>query len=86
MGNQDVKDRVIAQGSLTYDLLPNLFIKADFMRDFSSWREEDFYPVGTAFRPLGTYRSQEELRTRSNGRVIANYNTTFGNGINTGCV
>lgn len=82
MGNQDVKDRVIAQGSLTYDLLPNLFIKADFMRDFSSWREEDFYPVGTAFRPLGTYRSQEELRTRSNGRVIANYNTTFGNGIN----
>jgi TonB-linked SusC/RagA family outer membrane protein len=77
MGNSDSKDRVIAQASLTYDVLPNFFIKGDFMRDFSSWNAEDFYPRGTAFRPLGTYRSLGEEQSRTNARLIANYSTKF---------
>jgi TonB-linked SusC/RagA family outer membrane protein len=77
MGNSDTKDRVIAQASLTYDVLPNLFIKGDFMRDFSSWNGEDYYPRGTAFRPLGTYRALGEEQSRTNARLIANYNTSF---------
>ena len=75
MGNSDKENRVIAQASMTYDILPNLFIKGDFMRDFSNWSSEDYYPVGTAFRPLGTYRALGEERTRTNARLIVNYNT-----------
>lgn len=77
MGNSDAKDRVIAQASITYDVLPNLFIKGDFMRDFGSWNAEDYYPRGTAFRPLGTYRSLGEEQARTNARLIANYNTSL---------
>lgn len=75
MKNKDRTNRVIAQTALTYNITPDFFIKADFMRDFSNWSEEDYYPIGTAFRPLGTYRSMDEVSTRSNARVIANYNT-----------
>ncbi|MEX2564993.1 MAG: SusC/RagA family TonB-linked outer membrane protein [Cyclobacteriaceae bacterium] len=82
MGNSDTRNRVIAQASLTYDLLPNLFIKGDFMRDFNSWNGEDFYPIGTAFRPLGTYRALREEQARTNARLIANYNTSFGKNFN----
>src|SRR5690606_32655160 len=82
MGNSDTKDRVIAQASLTYDILPNLFIKGDFMRDFSSWNGEDYYPRGTAFRPLGTYRALGEEQSRTNARLIANYNTSLLDNLN----
>src|SRR5690606_16802484 len=82
MGNSDTKDRVIAQASLTYDVLPNFFIKGDFMRDFSSWNAEDYYPRGTAFRPLGTYRALGEEQSRTNARLIANYSTSFLQGLN----
>lgn len=75
MKNKDRTNRVIAQTSFTYNFTPNLFIKGDFMRDFSNWSEEDYYPIGTAFRPLGTYRSMDEMSTRSNARLIANYST-----------
>ncbi len=75
MKNTDRTNRVIAQTAVTYNLTPDLFIKADFMRDFRNWSEEDYYPLGTAFRPLGTYRSMDEVSTRSNARIIANYST-----------
>lgn len=77
MRNEDYRNRVISQASLTYDVLPNMFIKADFMRDFSSWNGEDYYPKGTAFRPLGTYRSVSDEQSRTNARLIANYSTGF---------
>lgn len=77
MRNSDYRNRVISQASLTYDILPNLFVKADFMRDFSSWNGEDYYPKGTAFRPLGTYRAVSDEQSRTNARVIANYSTNF---------
>lgn len=82
MGNSDSRDRVIAQASLTYDILPNLFIKGDFMRDFSNWNEEDYYPIGTAFRPLGTYRALGEEESRTNARLIANFHTPLATNFN----
>jgi TonB-linked SusC/RagA family outer membrane protein len=77
MRNSDYRNRVISQAALTYDILPNLFLKADFMRDFNSWNGEDYYPKGTAFRPLGTYRSISDEQSRTNARLILNYNTDF---------
>ncbi|GAA4444973.1 SusC/RagA family TonB-linked outer membrane protein [Ravibacter arvi] len=77
MKNKDNTNRVIAQGSLTYNITPDFFVKGDFMRDFRNWTEEDSYPIGTAFRPLGTYRSLDQVATRSNARIIANYSKTF---------
>src|SRR5690606_38275222 len=82
MGNSDSRDRVIAQASLTYGVLPNFFIKGAFMTDFGSWNAEDYYPRGTAFRPLGMYRSMGEEQARTNARLIANYSTTFAQGFN----
>lgn len=82
MGNSDTENRIIAQASLTYDVSPNIFIKGDFMRDFSDWSSEDFYPRGTAFRPLGTYRSLGEEKSRTNARLIVNYNTSLLDNVN----
>lgn len=73
MKNNDRTNRVIAQTSFTYNLTPDFYLKGDFMRDFRSWNEQDYYPIGTAFRPLGTYRSLDEVATRSNARLIASY-------------
>ena len=73
MKNFDKTNRVIAQTAFTYNFSPDFYVKADFMRDFRNWSEEDYYPIGTAFRPLGTYRSIDEVSTRSNARLIANY-------------
>ena len=77
MKNYDRSNRVIAQTSFTYNFTPDLFLKGDFMRDFRNWSEEDYYPIGTAFRPLGTYRSMDEVSTRSNARLMANYSKTL---------
>ena len=82
MGNSDAENRIIAQASLTYDISPNIFIKGDFIRDFSNWNSEDFYPRGTAFRPLGTYRSLGEEKSRTNARLIVNYNTALLDNVN----
>lgn len=73
MKNFDKTNRVIAQTAFTYNFSPDFYVKADFMRDFRNWSEEDYYPIGTAFRPLGTYRSIDEVASRSNARIIGNY-------------
>jgi len=73
MKNFDKTNRVIAQTAFTYNFSPDFYVKADFMRDFRNWSEEDYYPIGTAFRPLGTYRSIDEVASRSNARIIGSY-------------
>ncbi len=66
----------MSQGSVTYDLLPNLYVKADFMRDFEVWESEYYIPVGTAARPDGQYRFNDEERIRTNFQTVLGYETS----------
>lgn len=75
-GNNDLRNRIIANGSFTYDLLPNLYIKGDFMRDFEAWEASGFLPRGTADTPLGSYRKFNEEKSRTNVRALLGFDSS----------
>lgn len=77
MGNSDQTDRFITQAALTYNILPNLYVKGDFSRDFNNHEQESFTPMGTNYRPLGNYQSSWRKGEQINARLIAGYETEF---------
>ncbi len=77
MGNRDSKNRFLGQGSIQYNILDNLFIKASGMRDFDQFESMDFMPVGTAKRPRGLFNSGTSFITKTTGQLLTSYNTTI---------
>jgi outer membrane receptor protein involved in Fe transport len=77
MSNDDSKNRIIAQGSITYNLLPNLFIKSDIMRDLEVWESKYYIPVGTAARPDGQHSERSDELIKTNFQTILGYDTSF---------
>jgi len=73
--NSDSRNRVMAQGKVTYNLLQNLYVQADILRDFEVWEAVNYVPIGTAFTPQGNYRSFNENKSRTNVRGIIGYDT-----------
>lgn len=71
--NQDNRNRIMAQGKVTYNILQNLYVQADMMRDFEVWDAVNYVPMGTAFTPNGNYRSFNEEKARTNVRVLMGY-------------
>ncbi|MEX2601072.1 MAG: SusC/RagA family TonB-linked outer membrane protein [Balneolaceae bacterium] len=79
MKNMDSKNRVISQASVTYDILPNLYIKGDLMRDFEIWSSEYIQPIGTAANPNGAYRATDEEYARLSIQTVMGYDNTYHN-------
>ena len=77
MGNTDKKNRFMAQGSIQYNFLKNLFVKVSGMRDIDRFESMDYMPVGTAKRPKGLFNSGTSFATKTTGQVLVNYNTSF---------
>lgn len=73
MGNSDSKHRLIAQGSVQYNVLKNLYIKVSGIRDFDRFESMDFMPIGTAKRPKGIFNSGSSFATKTTGQTIINY-------------
>ncbi|MEX1211626.1 MAG: SusC/RagA family TonB-linked outer membrane protein [Balneolaceae bacterium] len=73
IGNRDNRNRVMAQGKITYNILQDLYVQADMMRDFEVWEAVNYVPIGTAFTPNGNYRSFNEDKARTNVRVLMGY-------------
>lgn len=82
MGNSDETDRYITQGSFTYDIAPNLYIKGDVMRDFDSHEQDIFTPMGTNYRPEGNYQWSWRKGERINSRLIAGYDLDLSDDLN----
>ncbi len=80
--NSDSRNRVMAQGKITYNILPNLYVQGDLMRDFEVWEAVNYVPIGTAFTPDGNYRSFNEDKARTNVRTIMGYNVDLTSDIN----
>jgi len=77
MGNTDKKNRFMAQGSIQYNFLKNLFVKLSGMRDIDRFESMDYMPVGTAKRPKGLFNSGTSFATKTTAQLLVNYNTTF---------
>lgn len=77
MGNSDKKNRFMAQGSIQYNFLKNLFVKLSGMRDIDRFESMDYMPVGTAKRPKGLFNSGTSFATKTTGQLLVNYNTSF---------
>lgn len=80
--NDDAKNRVIAQASLKYDLLDNLYLKGSVSQDFYSFTSEYVQPTNNAFQPLGTYESRKVSSQETNALLTLNYNQDLGENIN----
>ncbi|WP_255501805.1 SusC/RagA family TonB-linked outer membrane protein [Olivibacter sp. SDN3] len=76
--NYDKRDRFILQGSVQYDILDNLNIRASASRDFYQSYNEAVQPTGNAFRPLGTFQSMRATSAETNGMLTLNYDTSIG--------
>lgn len=74
-GNNDARNRVLANGSITYNFSSSLYFKGDFMRDFEAWEASSFLPKGTADTPLGSYRNFNEEKSRTNARAIIGFDS-----------
>ncbi len=77
MGNSDKKNRFMAQGSIQYNFLKNLFVKLSGMRDIDRFESMDYMPVGTAKRPKGLFNSGTSFATKTTAQLLVNYNTSF---------
>jgi TonB-linked SusC/RagA family outer membrane protein len=73
MSNSDESDRYMMQSSVTFDLLPNLYLKGDVMGDFGNDEQEIFAPRGTNYRPLGIYNWSWRKVDNISSRLIAGY-------------
>lgn len=80
--NDDAKNRVIAQASIRYDLLDNLYLKGSVSQDFYSFSSEYVQPTNNAFQPLGTYETRTASSQETNGLLTLNYTQDIGNDIN----
>jgi len=77
MGNSDKKNRFMAQGSIQYNFLKNLFVKLSGMRDIDRFESMDYMPVGTAKRPKGLFNSGTSFATKTTAQILVNHNATF---------
>ena len=77
MGNTDKKNRFMGQASIQYNILKNLFVKLNGMRDMDRFESMDYMPWGTAKRPKGLFNSGTSFNTKSTAQLLVNYNATF---------
>ena len=77
VGNADSKNRFIGQVDIQYDILDNLFIKVNALRDITRFEQMAYLPYGAARLPLGTYFSNTSFETETTGQAILNYNFSF---------
>jgi TonB-linked SusC/RagA family outer membrane protein len=71
----DVKDRFIGQGSVSYTPITNLIFKATLSRDFFNYNYSNILPTGTLYVPNGQYQSIKSDVSETNELVTVSYKT-----------
>ncbi|RFM36578.1 SusC/RagA family TonB-linked outer membrane protein [Chitinophaga silvisoli] len=75
--NNDTKNRFIGQASVKYDLMKNLYVKANVSRDFFNYDYVGIIPTGTVYTTgaAGEYSGLRNAVSETNSMLTANYNT-----------
>lgn len=69
----DVKNRFIGQGSITYDVVKNLQLKGVISRDFYNYNYTNILPTGDIYVPKGQYNGIKSDVSETNSLITANY-------------
>lgn len=69
----DVKDRFIGQGSISYTPIENLTLKATISRDFYNYNYSNVLPTGTLYVPNGQYQAIKSDLSETNELVTATF-------------
>lgn len=80
----DVKDRFIGQGSVSYTPIKDLVFKATLSRDFFNYNYSNVLPTGTLYVPNGQYQSINSNVSETNELVTATYKTKIVSDLNLG--
>ncbi|HEY9195779.1 MAG TPA: SusC/RagA family TonB-linked outer membrane protein [Mucilaginibacter sp.] len=80
----DVKNRFIGQGSVSYTPITNLIFKATLSRDFFNYNYSNILPTGTLYVPNGQYQSIKSDVSETNELVTVSYKTKIVSDFNVG--
>ena len=77
-GQDDVRNRILGNTSLRYDVLDGLYIQGRVGTDFQNRDRKETEPYGTAFKPLGSFNTRNRKVQETNLDLLIGYNKTFG--------
>jgi TonB-linked SusC/RagA family outer membrane protein len=80
----DVKNRFIGQGSVSYTPIKDLTFKATLSRDFFNYNYSNVLPTGTLYVPNGQYQAIKSDVSETNELVTATYKTKIISDLNVG--
>ncbi len=69
----DTRNRTIAQGGITYEIVKNLSVKGVVSRDFYNYNYRYILPTGTLYVPNGQYNELKVDASETNGLLTLNY-------------
>ena len=69
----DVKNRFIGQGSITYDIVKNFQLKGVISRDFYNYNYVNILPTGDIYIPKGQYSGIKSDVSETNSLITGNY-------------
>ena len=78
----DVKNRFIGQGSVSYTPVKDLTFKATLSRDFFNYNYSNILPTGTLYTPNGQYQAIQSDVSETNELVTATYKTKIVSNLN----
>jgi TonB-linked SusC/RagA family outer membrane protein len=78
----DVKNRFIGQGSVSYTPIKDLTFKATLSRDFFNYNYTNILPTGTLYILTGQYQAIQSDVSETNELVTATYKTKIVNDLN----
>ncbi|RYY28130.1 MAG: SusC/RagA family TonB-linked outer membrane protein, partial [Sphingobacteriaceae bacterium] len=78
----DTKNRVISQGTVSYEPVKNLVFKGTVSRDFYNYNYTNVLPTGTLYTPNGQYAAIKSDVSETNGLATVTYKTKIVNDFN----